>query len=493
MTLMSQLGMLESAGLIRVAQVEPDVQYLFRHALVQDAAYASLLDTDQRRLHRAVGHAVETLYPDRLDEYAPMLARHFREAGEYQHAVTYFSRAGITALAAYANEEAESHFRNALELERDSAPPGRAVLLAGLGEALFRQSRYDEAIAAWDEAIERHCATGDLAGVARLYARSARAMWHTGDYAAGLDICVEGLAAVEGAPESAELAALLHETGRAYYFNRQPEEARPLCERALELAARLGAVPVQADTLATLGVLPDTPPDEAVANLRRAVELADTATGDGRSRETSMRSHHKLSILLATQGNTGLLEISVRSHHNLGITLKGTGGDLDAATRHLLRAAELARQRGAASEEIYSLSVAIGLILDRGDMGQVEHLMRRMEALASGIPETGATAGILPSIQATLLQWRGQWAEALRLRRQVYAAVHRQGDYQGMAESTTELAWSLVEMERLGEFDGEEAAAAALDEAAAFLQSIVDSGEGKHVIVFWAHCQLAMI
>jgi sigma-B regulation protein RsbU (phosphoserine phosphatase) len=75
----------------------------------------------------------------------------------------------------------------------------------------------------------------------------------------------------------------------------------------------------------------------------------------------------------------------------------------------------------------------------------------------------------------------------------VYAAVHRQGDYQGMAESTTELAWSLVEMERLGEFDGEEAAAAALDEAAAFLQSIVDSGEGKHVIVFWAHCQLAMI
>ena len=54
MTLFSDLGTLETAGLIRVAKVEPDLEYLFRHALVQDTAYASLLESDRKRLHLAV-------------------------------------------------------------------------------------------------------------------------------------------------------------------------------------------------------------------------------------------------------------------------------------------------------------------------------------------------------------------------------------------------------------------------------------------------------
>ena len=67
MTLSDRLNTLESAGLIRLAQLEPDLEYLFRHALVQDAAYASLLTSDQKQLHLAVGTAVEHLYPDQLD------------------------------------------------------------------------------------------------------------------------------------------------------------------------------------------------------------------------------------------------------------------------------------------------------------------------------------------------------------------------------------------------------------------------------------------
>ena len=58
-----QLDTLESKGLIRLAAIDPELEYLFRHALVQDAAYESLLKQERRALHRQVGEALEQLYP----------------------------------------------------------------------------------------------------------------------------------------------------------------------------------------------------------------------------------------------------------------------------------------------------------------------------------------------------------------------------------------------------------------------------------------------
>jgi len=59
MTVISQLSKLESAGLIRLVQYEPELEYLFRHALVQDAAYGTLLTSDRKRLHQPLGAGVE--------------------------------------------------------------------------------------------------------------------------------------------------------------------------------------------------------------------------------------------------------------------------------------------------------------------------------------------------------------------------------------------------------------------------------------------------
>ena len=213
MTVMTHLSTLESAGLVRLVQLEPDLEYLFRHTLVQDAAYSSLLENDQRRLHLAVGQAVENLYPDRLDEYAAMLARHFARAGSDHQALKYYIRAGDAALATYANREAEIQYRSALAL--NCSEPERAILFSGLGEALYRQSRYDDAIAIWRKGIELYGALGSSDGVARLYARTARAAWHKGNQPEGLRLCEEGLQAlgVDGgspAGESADVAMLLH-------------------------------------------------------------------------------------------------------------------------------------------------------------------------------------------------------------------------------------------------------------------------------------------
>ena len=65
-SLISHLSQLESAGLVRLTHVSPELNYRFRNVLVQDAAYASLLASDRQRLHLAVGEALEWSYPERL-------------------------------------------------------------------------------------------------------------------------------------------------------------------------------------------------------------------------------------------------------------------------------------------------------------------------------------------------------------------------------------------------------------------------------------------
>jgi predicted ATPase len=167
MTLFSDLSTLEAAGLIQVAKVEPDLEYNFRHTLVQDAAYASLLESDRKRLHLAVGDAIESLYPDRRKELAAILGYHFKEAGQDERALSYFKIAGDGALSGYANQEAEIQYRRALELICCSGDE-IARLYSGLGEALYRQSRLEEALQAQRTSIDIYKSLGDSDGIARL-------------------------------------------------------------------------------------------------------------------------------------------------------------------------------------------------------------------------------------------------------------------------------------------------------------------------------------
>ena len=77
MTTDTRIDILEARGLIRLASIRPELEYLFRHGLVQDAAYTSLLKQERRELHGRVGAALEELYPDRAGELALVLAMHF--------------------------------------------------------------------------------------------------------------------------------------------------------------------------------------------------------------------------------------------------------------------------------------------------------------------------------------------------------------------------------------------------------------------------------
>ena len=83
----TELDTLEARGLIRLATYLPELEYLFRHWLVQDAAYGSLLRQERKQLHGQVGQALESLYPERRGELASVLAMHFEEAGDTERAL----------------------------------------------------------------------------------------------------------------------------------------------------------------------------------------------------------------------------------------------------------------------------------------------------------------------------------------------------------------------------------------------------------------------
>lgn len=114
------LGSLEASGLIQIAALQPELEYLFRHALVQEAAYASLLKQDRRSLHRAAADAILALHPERERELAGVIAMHLEQAGEAARAAHYLLIAGEHALQQFANREAIAFYVRAGQLADDS-------------------------------------------------------------------------------------------------------------------------------------------------------------------------------------------------------------------------------------------------------------------------------------------------------------------------------------------------------------------------------------
>jgi tetratricopeptide (TPR) repeat protein len=169
-----QLDTLEAKGLIRLATIRPELEYLFRHALVQDAAYGSLLKQERRELHGRVGDALETLYPERKDELAPVLAMHFEQAGETEKAIDYFAAGAQHALRQNALQEAYGAFDQAATLidqeAADPALPGdeanrrrrrRAEVQVGRAEAGYSFRAPEEAFEQLEQALPGVEAIGD--------------------------------------------------------------------------------------------------------------------------------------------------------------------------------------------------------------------------------------------------------------------------------------------------------------------------------------------
>ena len=110
------LAQLGAAELIFARGEPPDSTYIFKHALVQEAAYASLLHSKRLRLHGQIADALNEHFPEIIESHPELMAHHLAEAGLTERAIEYLQKAGERAIQRSANVEAIGHLKRALEL-----------------------------------------------------------------------------------------------------------------------------------------------------------------------------------------------------------------------------------------------------------------------------------------------------------------------------------------------------------------------------------------
>jgi class 3 adenylate cyclase/predicted ATPase len=114
--LQMQLDKLVRSGLLFRQGAPPDATYLFKHALVQDAAYGLLLREPRRRLHARVAETFESKFAEVAESKPEMLARHWAEAGDVEKAATLWGKAGRRSAERSALVEATEQLRRALDM-----------------------------------------------------------------------------------------------------------------------------------------------------------------------------------------------------------------------------------------------------------------------------------------------------------------------------------------------------------------------------------------
>ena len=141
-TLRRGLQQLVEAEFLYQRGLPPQATYLFKHALIQEAAYQSLLRSTRQQYHQRIAQVVEARFPELCETQPELLAHHYTEAGLLAQAIPYWQRAGQRALERSANLEAIEHLTRGLEvLKTLPDTPERAQqeldLQTALGPALM--------------------------------------------------------------------------------------------------------------------------------------------------------------------------------------------------------------------------------------------------------------------------------------------------------------------------------------------------------------------
>src|SRR5262249_13798837 len=115
-TLQGALVQLVEAELVAQRGIPPQATYTFKHALIQDAAYQSLLRSTRQQYHQRIAQVLAERFPETTETQPELLAHHYTEAGLTEQAVAYWQRAGQQASQRSANMEVVQHLTKGLEL-----------------------------------------------------------------------------------------------------------------------------------------------------------------------------------------------------------------------------------------------------------------------------------------------------------------------------------------------------------------------------------------
>ena len=154
----ARLSYLKDSQLIRERRRMEELEYLFKHALAQEATYESILPRKRKELHLKVADSIEKVFGEKLHEFYGMLAYHYSKAEHLDKAEEALIKAGEEALKSSASNEALNYYQEALALYLrkygDSADPAKiAMLEKNIALAFYNRGQYNEALEYFDKAL----------------------------------------------------------------------------------------------------------------------------------------------------------------------------------------------------------------------------------------------------------------------------------------------------------------------------------------------------
>jgi class 3 adenylate cyclase/predicted ATPase len=251
--LAAMVGMDEAAlrhGLARLVDAEilfargepPAATYTFKHALIQETAYQSLLKRTRQQLHARTAQVLEERFPERVAAEPEVVARHYEQAGLVAQAITHYQRAGERATQRSANEEAIGHLRHALDLvatlpetrERHQMELGVQMAIGAPFAAVrgWSHPEYEQASA---RARELASQIGESPELPRVLVGLAAAYFIKGDLATSAEVAQEALAAAERTGEAFDLLLAHFHVGIPLFFQCKFSRALQHFEHSIKL------------------------------------------------------------------------------------------------------------------------------------------------------------------------------------------------------------------------------------------------------------------
>lgn len=235
------IDQLVEAGLLFRRGTPPRASLMFKHALVQDAAYASLLRGRRQELHARIAGVLEEAFPEIVETQPELLAHHCAQAGLNERAVAYWQRAGERALARSANLEAIQHFGHGIELiEALPVTPHRNHLefrlYLGLGPAVraVKGHAAPETLHVFSRARELIAADTSLPDQMRILYGLWGVRFARGEHEAGRGVAEQALRLAAGTTETEPQALANRLLGETLFAMGEFVTARRYVARAID-------------------------------------------------------------------------------------------------------------------------------------------------------------------------------------------------------------------------------------------------------------------
>ena len=395
------LNELEQRGFVLPQAGLSDFDFQFKHVIVSDAIYSTLLKAERGDLHSRVGESIEALYPDRISELVELLARHYSWSNNLGRALHYLLLAGQKEARNYANQQARQSFEQAIEVldlidhthgQEIDAHSGLGDVLVFTGEYPAAQQQFQLALQAMDALEAPEYALQRSALLRKLSSAYER----QGNYDQALAELDSAQAALEAAPKAnpVEQAWILNSAGWIHFRRGDMETATENLQKALDLVANSGAYDLIASIYNRLG---------------------GVAYQQGRLEQASDFSRRSLEL----RQRIGDVNAVARSYNNLGL-LSWRRGDWEGALDSLKRSVELHSSLGDAEGAI-EISNNLGLVYL--DLRDFDHAFEQFNQALAAARKIGHSYHIGLSLLhlARASIFRQDWSKALE-----YAALSRQ-------------------------------------------------------------------